>query len=533
MSTNNDNIGGENNDIKIESKDIVRLMLQFCKEHNLMRTFHTLQEESQISLNTVDNLKQFVNDVMNGRWDNVLKQMQNMNLAKGKLIDLYEHIVLELCEMRELDTAKLMLNNVECLKELKFLESERYLTLERLTNAREFDELLAYGERSREQRRLAIATALKDELKIIPPARLLSLIGQALKYQQKEGILSPLEFGRYDIFTGQTVSSFQTGISSTEETFPTTLAKTIKLGKKTYPLCAVFSPNGEYLVTGSIDGFVEVWDYGTGTLNKELKYQTLDRIMMHNTAVLSVCFNSTSDLLASGSQDGMIKIWNVKTGECVRQIDRAHQKGINCMVFSADSTQILSGSQDNTIRIHSLQSGYLMKSFSGHQSFVNSVLFMPDMSRIISGSSDATVKIWNVKTMECIATFYPDPVREKNSIHQAPIHSVALLPRTKDQLVICSAAPTIHITDLNGQLLKSIGSSTMNTVDFVQCVPSPQGHYIHAVDENHELHSFNVSTGNLEHSMRVHKRDVFGIIHHPYQNLIATFSNDGTVKLWT
>ncbi|KAF2258152.1 WD40 repeat-like protein, partial [Lojkania enalia] len=196
--------------------------------------------------------------------------------------------------------------------------------------------------------------------------------------------------------------------------------------------------SGKYLVSGSRDKSVRIWNLDTQRL-------VLKPLVGHTASVLCLQFDERpgQDIVISGGSDCRVILWRFSTGQMIKQIERAHAESVLNLRF--DDRYLVTCSKDKTIKVWNrkemwptddaypssttqsrakfpayivdmqehLESQHLhfkplspynlLMTLEGHGAAVNAIQILDGL--IVSASGDRTVKVWDVRTGACSRTF--------------------------------------------------------------------------------------------------------------------------------
>lgn len=151
-----------------------------------------------------------------------------------------------------------------------------------------------------------------------------------------------------------------------------------------------FHPTQDMLAAALDSGWIELYDLTTGKMMGALEGQS-------TSEVWTVCFSPDGNNILSGSLDRAIRVWDVRERECKWAL-RGHDEWVNGIAVSKDGTTIVSGSGDKTVRIWDTKTMACRSTLRGHEDFVRSVCVTGDNKRVVSASDDCTLRVWDVQT---------------------------------------------------------------------------------------------------------------------------------------
>jgi len=155
---------------------------------------------------------------------------------------------------------------------------------------------------------------------------------------------------------------------------------------------AIHAERGE-LAVGYSDHLIRVFDLDSLALKHEWK--------AHMNSVFTLRYSPDGNYLFSGSRDARLKVWDVRAGYLQVAEVVAHMYAINHLEFSPDGKHFVTCSMDKSIKVWDTEALQLLKVIdkarhAGHGTSVNKLLWTSFESRLLSASDDRTISAWQI-----------------------------------------------------------------------------------------------------------------------------------------
>jgi WD40 repeat protein len=149
----------------------------------------------------------------------------------------------------------------------------------------------------------------------------------------------------------------------------------------------IFSFNGKYLYSASLDGKVLKWDLAART-NANVSYGSMQ--------ITSIDVSSNGNYLAGISSDGNVVVWNPESNSDNFRIETAG-KNIKVIRFNPENNILAIGDVNGNVELWNINLRKKISEVKAHSAQVNDIQFNTTLKQMATASNDKTLKIFNIK----------------------------------------------------------------------------------------------------------------------------------------
>ena len=280
-------------------------------------------------------------------------------------------------------------------------------------------------------------------------------------------------------------------------------------GHRGWVMACDIAPSGEWVVSGSVDAAIRFWNPHSGDLIGTIEGEP---------SMLWDCVKVPNQpLLAVGGVDGRVRLIGVGAARSSRDIG-THEATVRRVAVGPQGDILASVSDDGTAVLWDILSNKRIHTLVGHTNGIRSCAFNADGSKLVTASHDNTLRTWDVRTgaLESVLQGHSSEVTDCSYLGNGKILSV-------------SSDGTLVIWSASGEIMTRLQANESLTT----CSVNPNDPQIVVVgSESHHLTAWNIETGRIISSHSAHKDWITRCTFRPDGHLIASSSDDHTLRIW-
>jgi len=164
--------------------------------------------------------------------------------------------------------------------------------------------------------------------------------------------------------------------------------------------CLKASPNQSFILSGSADSTVKIWNVDRGTVKYKGSYTS------HNDSVESIDFYDDNYVISS-SLDNTIHVWDMNTNQTINIIQTTLNGPVWSLKMIPSQNYLASGHADGSIVIWSnliyFGDSIAMYTLSSHTNIVFDLELIESRQMLVSASWDSSIALWNLNNFTLIS----------------------------------------------------------------------------------------------------------------------------------